>query len=298
MSAGWLTQRERGSRMAYQLMTWIALRIGRPVARLLLYPICGYFVIFSQEASRGIRRYLGRVLNRPANTRDIFRHYHCFASTVLDRTYLIAKHHHHFKRNFHNAKVLLDRVDRGEGCLLLGSHLGSFEVVRAPELTTKPVDIRLLMYDENAPIVNETFSKLDPTMADAIIPVGEPDTMLRVKDCVDNGGYVGILGDRLLKNDKIVSCQFLGKSAKFSAGPMLLASIMKVPVILFFGLYRGQNRYDIFFELFAEQVTIDRNTRQQDLQVWTQQYASRLEHYCHIAPHNWFNFYDFWDEEQ
>jgi len=23
-------------------------------------------------------------------------------------------------------------------------------------------------------------------------------------------------------------------------------------------------------------------------------YAERLEHYCRIAPYNWFNFYDFW----
>ena len=23
-------------------------------------------------------------------------------------------------------------------------------------------------------------------------------------------------------------------------------------------------------------------------------YAERLEHYCRLAPYNWFNFYDFW----
>jgi predicted LPLAT superfamily acyltransferase len=25
-----------------------------------------------------------------------------------------------------------------------------------------------------------------------------------------------------------------------------------------------------------------------------QRYADRLEHYCRVAPYNWFNFYDFW----
>ncbi|GJL63040.1 MAG: acyltransferase [Nitrospirales bacterium] len=297
MSAGWLRQRERGSRLAYRLMTWIALRLGRPIARLLLYPISMYFVVFSRQASQGLRIYLQRVLQRPPVKRDLFRHYHCFASTILDRTYLLAKQYYHFSLNFHNAEVLLDRVDREQGCLLLGSHLGSFEVVRASGLSSRHVDIRLLMHEENAPILNEIFNKLDPTMAEAIIPVGEPDTMLHVKDCVDKGGLVGILGDRLLKDDKVVSCTFLGYPAKFPGGPMLLASIMKVPVILFFGLYRGENRYDIFFELLAEQVTLDRHTRQQDIQNWTQKYVARLEHHCQIAPHNWFNFYDFWDEE-
>jgi predicted LPLAT superfamily acyltransferase len=23
-------------------------------------------------------------------------------------------------------------------------------------------------------------------------------------------------------------------------------------------------------------------------------FAERLEHYCRLAPYNWFNFYDFW----
>ncbi len=77
---------------------------------------------------------------------------------------------------------------------------------------------------------------------------------------------------------------------------MLVASLMKVPVVLFFGLYSGNNQYDIYFELLTERVTLDRNARQRDLQEWTQRYVNRIEHYCHLAPHNWFNFYDFWDE--
>ena len=121
--------------------------------------------------------------------------------------------------------------------------------------------------------------------------------MLRVKDCLDHGGLVGILGDRVIENDKVVSCKFLGQMAPFPSGPMLLASILKTPVILFFGLYRGASRYEIYFELFAEQVILDRNHRTRDLQAWTQRYVERLEHYCHLAPSNWFNFYDFWGKK-
>jgi len=71
-----------------------------------------------------------------------------------------------------------------------------------------------------------------------------------------------------------------------------------VPVILFFGLYRGGNRYEVHFELFAEEVMIDRGHRDQQVQQWTQRYASRLEHYSRLAADNWFNFYDFWGEQR
>lgn len=297
MSRGWLAQRERGSRLAYRFMAWVALRLGRPAARALLYPICVYFVFFSQKASKGLRMYLERIFKRPVRRSDLFRHYHCFSATLLDRAFIVSGQYGHFDLAFRNAEILLNRVDRGQGCLLLGSHLGSFDIVRASGLQRREVDIKLLMYEENAPLINATLTGLNPTMADSVIPVGEPNTMLRVKECLDYGGLVGILGDRLIENDKVVRCKFLGEMARFPAGPMLLASLVKSPVILFFGLYQGGNRYEVHFELFAERVILDREHRLRDIQAWTQRYADRLEHYCYIAPYNWFNFYDFWGEE-
>jgi predicted LPLAT superfamily acyltransferase len=52
MSRHWLGQSERGSKFMLRLITWIALRLGRAPARALLYPICGYFIVFSRHARR------------------------------------------------------------------------------------------------------------------------------------------------------------------------------------------------------------------------------------------------------
>jgi predicted LPLAT superfamily acyltransferase len=101
-----------------------------------------------------------------------------------------------------------------------------------------------------------------------------------------------------MRQDQTTPCMFFGKVARFPAGTMWLANILKVPVILFFGLYRGGNRYEVHFELFAERVTIDRRHRDEEVQQWTQRYADRLEHHCRLAADNWFNFYDFWEEQQ
>ncbi len=298
MSKRWLTQRERGNRWAYQLMLWVSLRIGRKTARTLLYPICTYYVLFSWRASKGIKTFLRRVLQRRVTLKDLFGQYHAFASTLLDRTFILANRRDEFDLKIQNLDILLDRVDRKQGCLLLGSHLGSFDILRATGLATRNAPIKLLMHQENAPILNDVLGKLDPTMLDCIIPVGEPDTMLRAKECLDAGGLVGMLGDRPLKHEKVVLCDFLGQTAQFPSGPMLLASILKVPVVLFFCLYRGGGRYDIHFELFADTVVIPREDRAQGLQEWTQRYAVRLETYCKMAPNNWFNFYDFWETDE
>jgi predicted LPLAT superfamily acyltransferase len=63
---------------------------------------------------------------------------------------------------------------------------------------------------------------------------------------------------------------------------------------LMFGLYRGGNRYEIHIERFAEPTQTDGRERKPWIENRTRRYAERLEHYCRLAPYNWFNFYDFW----
>jgi predicted LPLAT superfamily acyltransferase len=119
--------------------------------------------------------------------------------------------------------------------------------------------------------------------------------LIRVKESLDSGYFVGMLGDRVFGGDKTTQCQFLGAPATFPAGPILLAAMMRCPVILFFGLYRGGNRYEIYFEHFADVIVLERDRRAEETQLWMQRYADRLEHYARLAPYNWFNFYPFWD---
>jgi predicted LPLAT superfamily acyltransferase len=120
--------------------------------------------------------------------------------------------------------------------------------------------------------------------------------LIRVKESLDNGYFVGMLGDRVFGGDKTTQCQFQGAPATFPAGPILLAAMMRCPVILFFGLYRGGNRYEIYFEYFADVIVLERDRRAGETQLWMQRYAERLEHYARLAPYNWFNFYPFWDQ--
>jgi predicted LPLAT superfamily acyltransferase len=279
-------------------MIWMAVSVGRPAARALLYPICVYYVLFSRHACRAIQPYLVRALGRPIDRRDLYRQFHCFASTLLDRVYLLTGQTSHFDIDIRGLDLLKDRLARGQGCILLGSHLGSFEIVRAIGLSQRDVEIKVLMHEQHTPIIRDLFHDLNPELADSVIQTGSPNTMLQVKECLDRGGVVGILADRLVNQNQATDCKFFGKLARFPAGTMWLASILKVPVILFFGLYRGGNRYEVQFELFAEEIAIDRQHRDQEVQQWTQRYADRLEYHCRLAADNWFNFYDFWEEQR
>lgn len=297
MNPAWTQLPERGNSTALRAMGWIALHIGRPVGRALLYPITLYFLLAATAARRGSQRYLGRILNREPRWQDSFRHIHCFAATLLDRIYLLAGQLDRFEIDLHNDQLILDQVASGQGCILLGSHLGSFEALRALGVTRHRLPLRILMNTRHNQGITRFFQTLNPELAQTIIPVGGPETLLQLRENVEQGFLVGLLGDRVAPGEKTVRCQFLGGEAAFPAGPLTLAALACCPVILFFGLYRGGNRYELHFERLADLIVLDRSQRQAQLGDWMQRYADRLAHYAHLAPDNWFNFYDYWGED-
>jgi predicted LPLAT superfamily acyltransferase len=151
-----------------------------------------------------------------------------------------------------------------------------------------------MMYEDNARKVNAVIDRFGGRSRMKVIPIGEIDSLIRAKHCLDAGEWVGILGDRVVGSDRLVRVPFLGAEAAFPAGPFLMASALKVPVVFFACVYLGGNHYKEHFELFTEHLVLDRAHRQADLVKWVRRYAERLEHYCRLAPYNWFNFYDFW----
>lgn len=294
MTSAWQTQPERGATALTRFIAWLSLSAGRPVGRWLLYLICAYFFLSSKPARAASRKYLSLTFERPARLAHVFRHYLTFARVLLDRVFFLTGRLDQFDVSMKGHEILDAQLKENKGCLLLGAHLGSFEVLRAFGAFERGLPIKILMYPDNSRRFLAVVEALNPSLAREVIPLGRTDSLIRAKRHLDSGGLVGILGDRTTRGDRLVRTSFLGRPANFPAGPLLLASALKIPVVLFCGLYSGGARYDVYFELFAEEVAIRRRTRQEDLQAWIDRYAARLEYFCRLAPYNWFNFYDFW----
>jgi predicted LPLAT superfamily acyltransferase len=291
----WAELPERGTPALLRITGWIALHIGRATARLLLYPITLYFVITGREARKASYGYLTRLRGTRPHWWNVFRHFYYFAATILDRIFLLKSEFDLFDVSVHQREVLHQLVDSGQGCILLGSHLGSFEVLRAIGVTQQEFPLKVLMDIAHNEKITTFLDSLNQQIASTVIVPDRPDTLLRVKESLDEGYVIGILGDRPTSDGKTAKVNFLGAPATFPAGPILLAAMMHCPIILFFGIYRGGNRYDIYFEKFADEITLNRERRSDEIQQWIQRYVERLEHHARVAPYNWFNFYPFWD---
>jgi predicted LPLAT superfamily acyltransferase len=293
MTAAWARRQEGGGAGALRVLLWLLLRVGQPIAPVLLWPAALWFFLAAPAARAASRDYLRRVLPRPT-WRVGLRHFHCFAAVTLDRVFLLTGRTADFRIEDVGLERLEAALAQGRGCLLLGAHLGSFEALRGLAQRS-PVPVRTLMYKRNDGALTRLFDQLAPDVASAIIEIGTPSSMLLVRETVAAGGVVGILADRAPGDQKLVEVGFLGGRARLPAGPMIVASMVGAPVLLCWAVRTGVRAYRISIEPFADQVSLARATRQADLRDWVARYAARLEVACRAAPLNWFNFYDFWE---
>jgi predicted LPLAT superfamily acyltransferase len=251
-------------------------------------------MLFSVDARRASRIYLRKVLGREPRMVEVYRHYHTFAATILDRVYLLHSGFAGFDIRIVNEDVVHEMIARREGGILLGAHMGSFEVIRALGRETHGLRVRMVMYEDNAKKLNGVLGAIDPELARDVIGLGQPDSMLKVDRALASGEFVGMLADRTIQGEGTIETRFLGAASRVPSGPFRIAAIMKRPVVLMFGLYRGGNRYDIHFERLADMSGAGRAARDAAIEEAVRRYTERVEHYCRLAPYNWFNFYDYW----
>ena len=296
MSQTWVAEKERSNPFTLRLICWIALNISRPFARLWLYPITFYFLVTSPRVRFSSRSYLQRVPGQTGSLIEVAKHIFCFSATILDRVYFLTDQHHLFDFDVRGRALLDEILEQKTGCILLGAHLGSFEVLRSLAIAREKLPLKIMMHQDHNAMITKILDELNPDVANSVINLGSSEALFQMKESIDEGALIGILGDRVSEGVRRVSCQLLGGEVAMPAGAVTLASILQVPVLLFFGIYRGGNRYSIHIEKLADSISVPRDQRSQAVNQLVQKYTSVIETMIKQYPYNWFNFYDYWGD--
>lgn len=296
--AEWARRPERSSAAALRLMVWVSLKLGRRAARGLLYGVAAYFLVFSPSARRCCAQWLTRVRGEGSKPGwgELFRHFHCFASVVHDRVFLVNDQFGLFDIQLHGHELILELREQGRGLMLMGAHMGSFEVLRSLGRQQPGARVVMAMYMENARQINRVLSAINPAAELDVVALGQFDSMLQLHALFDANAVIGMMGDRVLGDDATRLIPFFGQPAAFPIGPFRMAAILRRPVVFMVGLYGGGRRYDIHFEKLADFSNIPAGGRQAHMEAAMDRYALLLEKYGRLAPYNWFNFFDFWQQ--
>ena len=295
----WARKDERGNRGWLRFAIWLYRNFGRTGLALVLVPISLYFIVRDPVTRRSSREWLATATGRKPSYATVFRHVYTFACSVMDRMILWAGGGAMFKIDHTGGEALLELARQGRGALLVGAHLGSFDMLR---LIAGQYGLRVnvLMFTNHAERVNALFDSLGEGNRVRVIAAdpASVQSAFAIKACLDRGEFVGILADRVHPGgrERPAATLFAGRRAAFPLTPFLLGVVLGAPVFISLCIGTGPLRYFAVTEPLFDGGPVPRTERDKVARETLEAWVRRLEHYALASPLQWFNFYDFYGD--
>ncbi len=290
---------------AIKLMATIYRVAGRGAASLLLYPIAAYFYLgrppvveASLDYLRSLRAWSGgAVPPSEPQRRDAFHHIHSFATNLFERMVAWGGGAASFTFEYSGDDHLRRVVESGAGAILLGAHIGSFDMARILAESNR-VPINVLMFTDHAERITSFFERLDPASKVRVLRL-DPTTAqtgFAIKACLERGELVAILADRVPpgSREQVAEVDFLGRPARFPLSPYFLACTLGCPLLTSMCVRTGDSTYHTAVDVLTEGEQVPRASREARARDLLTQYVATLERYCRDHPYQWFNFYRYW----
>jgi predicted LPLAT superfamily acyltransferase len=276
---------------------------GRPLFKLVLLPVILYFFLFRRQARAASLGYLRRIKRAGgfAGSSSLWwlsaRHFWSFGNALIDKLAVWMGKIPREQVQIHGDDIIFNLRAKKQGCVLVISHLGNFEICRCLSARHPGMRLTVLMHTKHAQKFNRLMKeKVSASQLD-ILQVTEitPATAMLLSERIGQGEFVAIAGDRVpISNPgNSLVVDFLGDKAPLPLGPFTLASILRAPMVGLFCLREGSG-FSIYFNHLSDAQTVPRRQRQAHLQQLAQTFATQLEYHCLRQPLQWFNFFDFW----
>ena len=136
----WSGIAERGSMGALRFIRWVYTTFGRRSTIAFLAPVVAYFFVTGRAVRRASQGYLRTLwaapggpaaLGTPPTWRHAFRHLHEFAEQVVDRMIVWSGDTEIIQVDYDGTEILRELSQQRRGAILLGCHLGSWDLLRS-----------------------------------------------------------------------------------------------------------------------------------------------------------------------
>lgn len=303
--AHWAMQQERGYPFFLRLSAYLVRYLPTALLKPCVFFIVCYFYATSAQQRRNIRRYQAHLCREHPQLRlpkqAVFKQFMAFAEAICDRFAVWQGKIRYPDLCVHDPDHLyaeIDRPQKARGQLLICSHLGNIDICRALVGHHQGFKLNILVHTRHAQAFNQALNAIDDIDIQTL-QVSELDAaaMLQLAQKIEDGEWIALAADRTpVRSDKSIAVDVLGKSAQMPQGAWLLAHLLQAASNTVFVL-KQNGQYHLHLEKFLPPPVRERGKRQAQIAEAAQTYADRLSHYAALAPLQWFNFYDFWNEE-
>jgi predicted LPLAT superfamily acyltransferase len=288
----------KGSAAGHWIFFKLVSLFGLWPAYLLLVFVALYYTVKEKAAGRAVRVFREQC-GKKTSPADIYGHFFSFGMSLIDRHAFLVGKQHLFSFDTIREDLIVSALAENRGAILLGSHIGNWELAGNLLSDRIKADIYYVMVDAEKDDVRSVSRQALNQRRIKPILVGQDglELVLSVRNALKANGLVCMLGDRMTGR-KGEPHSFLGGQVLFPTGPFVIAASTGAPIIPIVVTKRGLRTY--VFKAYApmrfDGVTVENRNKY----VFTamERYVGILEQIVKENPLQWFNFYDYWALEK
>jgi lauroyl/myristoyl acyltransferase len=174
--------------------------------------------------------------------------YYRFAQTIVDRVAFLTNKKKDFEFEHDGHQNIWKHLNKGKGLILLGSHIGNWEV--AGEMLHEKgikVKVNVLLVDQEREQVKEVLESVKRANSFEIIPIKDDFShIIKMKNAVENGEIVCVLGDRFVNESRTIEAEFFNEKVYLPLGIFKFIEKFKVPTLFFYNIKTSSKKYLLY----------------------------------------------------
>lgn len=286
--------KSKGNILGYKIFVWCIKNLGVRSSYFVLYFVASYYFLFLNKSNKYIFYYFKNRLKYTTFQAKIavFKSYFVFGQVLIDKTAISAGLRNSFTYEFDGIDNIKNLLNEKKGGVMISAHIGNFEIA---ERFFSEIDldcqINLVTTDQEVTVIKEYLESVSAEKSSIKFIYVKEDMshIFDINNALSRNELICFTGDRYFEGSKYLETDFLGKSAKFPAGPFLIASRLGVPVLYVYVM----KEKNLHYHLYAR---VAENIKKRDSQGLLNSYVHHLQLMIKEYPLQWFNYFDFWDD--
>ncbi len=279
--------KQRGSGWSIALVFNLYRLFGYKFIYYLMYPVTLFYFIFANNVKKALKIYYIH-LGYPFSNRIYYNHLRMFAITMVDR-FITKASPESYEFVYSKQKKPLEIFEHAT--ILLFSHFGGWA---ASSNSSKANNVINIVMQE---VLKGSIKKIEESLgyksSIKVIDInnGPIAVSIAVANAFMNDEIVAIMGDRSSNKNANLALPFLGEDAYFNKNPFEIAYKMYKPIVIYFVVWIGMQKYKIeYIEIVMDYTKESAEAIQESMKIYVKKYEELVLKY----PNQWLNFYDFW----
>ena len=251
-----------------------------------------FYILFNHKGYLAMYHFFHRRLGKGALSAffHVYLNHFRFGQVVLDRFAAYAGYR--FKLTIDGNENYL-RLSAGEkGFMMLSSHVGNYEQAGYVLKSDRKQFFSLVYSGESATVMKGRNSQFAGHNIHMVPVMTDMSHLFLINKALDEGNIVSMPADRCFGSAKSVKCRFFGAEARFPMGPFVTAVQKEVPALAVMVMKESARRY----RAFVRPIEVDSSLpHRQQMAAMAQAFATVLEEIVSRYPHQWYNYYEFWN---